>query len=610
MQAKEISKRLSSHAEDVVRHLLPAGKLKSNEWKVGNTAGDSGDSMTVTLHGEKAGLWHDFATGEGGDLLDLWSAQRRISLSDAFKEAKQWLGVSDPAFTPERASNFAKPANQVAAKAKLNDAVSSYLIHERKLTVETLEVFRVCSEGEWIIFPYWRNDELIQLKRLHLQRVDGKKNIRVERNCEPSLFGWDTLPPNTREVTITEGEIDAMTLYQYGFPALSVPFGGGAGKKHQWLEHEYDRLQVFDRIYLCFDQDDVGRRAVNDLLDRLGRHRCMIVELPHKDANECLQKGVSKEAIQQCFRRSISCDPIELKSAASFCQDVINEFDSTEREVRGWGTPWSKMQGKLLFRPAELSVWTGTNGHGKSQVIGQVALAAMRQGARVCIASLELRPAKLLWRLTRQASAMESPSPEYIKAIHEWYQDKLWIFDVVGTAKTKRLLDVFLYALQRYGIDVFIIDSLMKCGIAEDDYNAQKLFVEELCDFKHQHNCHIHLIAHPRKSIDEFKAPGKMDIKGSGAITDLADSCFSVWRNKTKEMKLQKAQYSSTNADQSVVDKYDCLITCSKQRNGDWESYITLWFDKSSYQFVSSSSAKPLRYVDFSRATGGSNVTK
>jgi len=50
-----------------------------------------------------------------------------------------------------------------------------------------------------------------------------------------------------------------MTLYQYGFPALSVPFGGGTGNKHRWLEYEFDRLAVFDEIYLCFDQDKEGQ---------------------------------------------------------------------------------------------------------------------------------------------------------------------------------------------------------------------------------------------------------------------------------------------------------------------------------------------------------------
>ena len=55
--------------------------------------------------------------------------------------------------------------------------------------------------------------------------------------------------------------------------------------------------------------------------------------------------------------------------------------------------------------------------------------------------------------------------------------------------------------------------------------------MEQLCDFKHQHNCHIHIIVHPRKGADELQPPGKLDNKGTGAISDLADNCFTVWRN-------------------------------------------------------------------------------
>ena len=48
----------------------------------------------------------------------------------------------------------------------------------------------------------------------------------------------------------------------------------------------------------------------------------------------------------------------------------------------------------------------------------------MQQGARVCIASLEIKPKKLLGRLTRQAAGLAEPTENYIRAIHEWYEDK------------------------------------------------------------------------------------------------------------------------------------------------------------------------------------------
>jgi len=265
----------------------------------------------------------------------------------------------------------------------------------------------------------------------------------------------------------------------------------------------------------------------------------------------------------------------------------------------GYLLPWEKVRGKISFRPSELSLWTGYNGHGKSQLLGQAVLHFIQQGAKVCIASLELKPKRLLFRLTRQAAGMRDPSEEYIRAIHQWYDDHLWIFDLVGTTKTARLLEVFQYARQRYGIDVFVIDSLMKCGIGEEDYSAQKLFIDQLCDFKNMHDCHIHLVAHPRKGQDEYKLPGKLDMKGSGTITDLADNCFGVFRNKLKEDEISKLG-GCVDPPECILEKFDCLFACSKQRNGEWEGTITLWFNADSFQYLENRKDKLIQMVPYS----------
>jgi twinkle protein len=226
-------------------------------------------------------------------------------------------------------------------------------------------------------------------------------------------------------------------------------------------------------------------------------------------------------------------------------------------------------------------------------------LGALEQGHKVCIASLELKADLLLKRLTQQAAGLASPSEEYIQAITNWYRNKLWVFDLVGTAKTERLLEVFLYARQRYGVEMFVIDSFLKCGISEEDYAEQKKFVEQLCDFKNEHDCHIHLIVHPRKGVDESKYPGKMDVKGTGAVTDLADNCFSVWRNKAKEneIRIMKAKNEPLS---EVLKKPDCLWICDKQRNGDWEGKLPFWFDAKSYQYLESQNGRAINYVDYS----------
>lgn len=603
MMAKEISRELAQRSEEIVSHLLPNGKRQGSEWCIGNIHGESGSSLKIHLTGDKAGIWCDFATGEKGDLLDLWAIKRNLKISEAMKEATHYLGISTPTFEAFKPTKFVKPTPKLIAEVKEFSPVMEYLVNERKLTIETISAYKIGERNHEIVFPYWRDNELIFIKYLKLQRINNKKQMSVKSNCEPCLFGWHMIPNNARSVTICEGEIDAMTFYQYGIPALSVPFGGGSGDKQQWIEHEFDRIAIFDRIYLCLDADKEGLIATCELIERLGRHRCHIVKLPYKDANECLQANVPKETVQQCFDVAKTLDPEELKSASEFVDQVIDEFYPTPGVHLGYEAPWEKTQGKILFRPDELSVWTGINGHGKSQFLGQIILHAMKQGARVCIASLELKPKRLLMRLTRQASALAEPTKEYIKAIHSWYEDKLWLFDLVGTAKSKRLLDVFLYARQRYNIDVFVIDSFMKLDIAEDDYKAQKALIELLCDFKNQHGCHIHIIVHPRKGSDESHPPGKLDNKGTGAISDLADNCFTVWRNKYKEQLLQ-CQASGVvlkTKELAYLNGADCKWCCDKQRNGDWEGVFGFWFESKSLQYLPTANSTPIRYVDYSK---------
>jgi twinkle protein len=190
---------------------------------------------------------------------------------------------------------------------------------------------------------------------------------------------------------------------------------------------------------------------------------------------------------------------------------------------------------------------------------------------------------------------MAEPSPNYIRHIHESLAGKLWLFDVVGTAKTERILEVFTYAYRRYGVRQFVIDSLMKCGIAEDDYRGQKAFVEALCDFKNTYDVHIHLVAHCRKGESEYQPAGKLDVKGTGAIVDLADNAFNVWRNKAKEEAMAKP-----NPDPGTTNKPDAILHCHKQRNGEWEGKLPLWFDRPSMQFISSPSGEPYRYIGYS----------
>jgi len=598
MKPNEISQLLARNPEAVAVYLLPNGKKEGHEWRAGSTNGESGKSLGVHLTGDKAGVWSDFSTGESGDLLDLWREVRNVSMVEAMTEASAWLGID----TKQSKHNFArqqkqykKPKSQHQEAAPASKACQ-YLTQIRKLQESTLKAFKIGGTEKSVLFPcYNPNGELVMTKFRH---IESKKFGVTEASMQPSLFGWQAVPQGARSVTICEGEIDAMSLHEYQIPALSVPFGGGTGAKQEWIEHEFDNLERFDEIFIAMDADEVGKQAAVEIIDRLGRHRCKIVELPsgHKDANECLISGVSVPEIQASFAKAKTVDPSELRNASEYTENVILEFNPTEDE-QGFTTPWNKCS-TLRFRPGELTIVGGVNGHGKSEGVGHLTLAAIDQGLKACVASMEFKPQRWLQRLVRQASGVDCPTDHYISKIMAWLGQSLWVFDVSTTAKCEVMLQVFQYARQRYGINLFVIDNLSKLDINQDDYNKQRDFVDKLTDFAKEHDVHVMLVCHLRKTENDSKPGGKFDVLGGGAITNLADTVLIWWRNRKKEEKLKRTDIDDIEAEE--LHKQPCaLCVCEKQRNGEDEPRIALWFDKRSHQFLQSRKASPKQYLPF-----------
>ena len=587
---------MNNDIETVVKMLYPQGVRKHNDWILGSVFGEAGESLRICLSGSKKGVWSDFADGHGGDLIDLWAVSRSISLRDAIKEVREYLGISP--------TKIERPERTEWVRPKLEEGTTfyqpEYLHLERKIDWGTIAQYRVSCAGNEVVFPYYRDDQVIMIKYLNLTRDErGKKKMRVSPGAEPILFGWQAAAPDARCLVITEGEIDAMTLHQYnlGMICLSVPFGGGAKKQDGWIEQEFERLAIYDEIYLCLDNDEEGRAAAAVIGERLGRYRCRFVRLPYNDANECLKNGVTRDEIAKCFNEAMIVDPKQLQRIRSYETDTIRALLPDPNAFLGYTTPWEKHHRKLFLRPDELSLWTGINGHGKSQILGHIILDCIAQGAKVCIASLEIKPHRLLGRMVRQAAGMREPSREYIKTIFDHYYSSIWIFECVGTTDPATLIEVFKHGRQRYGIDVFVIDSLMKCGFAEDDYSGQKKFIDQLCAFKNDFNCHVHLVVHPRKPADESNVPGKLDMKGSGAVSDLADNCFTVWRNKKKEDLISRLMADGQHVPDELASSHDCLLRCDKQRNGEWEGQIPLWFDRESLQYLGWSKERPKQMV-------------
>lgn len=287
-----------------------------------------------------------------------------------------------------------------------------------------------------------------------------------------------------------------------------------------------------------------------------------------------------------------------VRPAHEYVGELLNDLKNPDQTKKVY-LPWDGTRDDFKIRPGETTLWAGTNGHGKSLVTGMVAMSLMAQNEKVCIASFEMKPKVTLQRMLRQYAESNPFSYEYqgeqgIAALTDiynefadWTKGRLWLYDQQGTVKADQVIAVGRYCAKELGVTQYFVDSLSKCGIAEDDYNGQKNFVDELTSMARDNNIHAHLVHHLKKLSTENEIPGKFDSKGSGAIVDMVDNMMIVWRNKAKEDRRRDGK-------QLDPKDSDAAIFCRKQRNGDDEPMIKLWYDRDSTQFVAYEGARPL----------------
>lgn len=251
--------------------------------------------------------------------------------------------------------------------------------------------------------------------------------------------------------------------------------------------------------------------------------------------------------------------------------------------------PWQKLREMFSFRPGEVTVYAGQNGSGKSMITGMIALQLIAQKRSVLIASFEMKPTTTLQRMVRQFSGSQFPNVDDYQRFASWAENKLWFYDRQGEASREQVIGVGNYAARELKMQDFFIDSLMKCVKGEDDYNAQKDFVSDCTNLARDTDLHVHLVHHIRKGQTDEAMPQKVDMKGSGSIADQVDNVFMVWRNKKKERLLEAGQ---------TVDpaEPDAMLLCEKQRNGEFEPRLRLWYDRTSQQFLEKPGANPYRF--------------
>jgi hypothetical protein len=287
----EIKAALLARLPEVLRHLFPNGRQLKQEFQIGNLQGEKGQSLRVSMSGEKTGLWQDFESGQGGDIFDLWAAVHGLDIQRDFpavlRSCADWLGMS-----------------QVAPSVSLERREWAYTdVSGKKLvTVKRTDG----ADGRKSFLPY--------------DHITGKHAMPEIR----PLYNLCGIAASDR-IIITEGEKCAQVLIDLGISATTVI--GGAN--FDPAKTDFSPLAGKD-ITIWPDNDKAGQGYVESLKTGLQsiKPRSLRVIIPPADKQEkwdaadAVQDGLNiKEFLKTVPKSKIHLQCYEAFSLAELIAD-------------------------------------------------------------------------------------------------------------------------------------------------------------------------------------------------------------------------------------------------------------------------------------------------
>lgn len=516
----------------------------------------------------------------GGDNQDeyTFSINAQTGLANCLRGSCGWKGtIKDLAdmygYTMTSNRTFATPAKKKLHAPEvelvpLTDECIAYL-ETRKISKDTMDAFRLASDKQGnIVFPFYKDEKLtfVKYRKPHKPLPKEPKEWQ-ERDTQPVLFGMDQCV-FSQPLVITEGQIDALAVYEAGYPnVVSVPCGCN---NFDWVDPCWEWLEKFNDIILFGDNDDPGRQMVQDLSKKLGVERCRIVEnypvrdngVPCKDANEVLYFHGELEIMDMIE----SASEIPIRGAIDLA-DVVPVDPTTVPRIATDIPELDEILGGLVL--PGITVITGKSGSGKSTIGGTFLLNAIEQGYNVCAYSGELSKEKFQTWINFQCAGSDYITLKYdpikrkevphvplsvVQRLLDYYRGRFFLFD----NKTEDLEDdtlgsvmkVFTMMARRHNVKLFLIDNVMTMtmGSESEENAAQGRLMNILKKFTIMYDCHVILVAHLRKT-KAGESARQDDISGNSVIAKLADNAMVIQHPDINVIK---------NRDEGVMKVISC----------------------------------------------------
>jgi twinkle protein len=400
------------------------------------------------------------------------------------------------------------------------------------------------ENGNIVVFPFMEHGRAVAEKyraahKRFWQRAGGRRTFwNADVLDDPAL---DHMP-----LIITEGEIDALTAIDCGFPlTVSVPDGAPAVRdgenpedledvdpererdgKFEFVWNNRERIKRVKRFILAVDNDPPGRRLAAELVRRLSASRCMFVTYPEgcKDLNDVLRQ-YGRDAVTKCLTEA---KPYPVKGLYR-----LSDYPDVGEPVT-YSTGWAGVDDYLRLWLGELMVVTGIPGHGKSTWVMNLCVnLASRHGWVCAVASFEIPTVPAL-RYKLRLAVSERPKDHWNRQIvdeADGFIQRHFVFiddDPAGGGDEDLTLEWLLEraadAVLRDGAKVLVIDPWNEVEHARPKNESETQYVNRalrmIRRFALRYGVLAIVVVHPTKDVGKdgnSRVPTLYDCEGSAA---------------------------------------------------------------------------------------------
>jgi twinkle protein len=415
------------------------------------------------------------------------------------------------------------------------------------------------DSGAFHVASVYKNRELIGQ---HVRQENPKDFRWLGSPRGAELYGQHLWERGGKKIVVTEGEIDAMTVYQVnnGWPVVSLPNGVQSAVRS--VKDNLEFLSSYGEIIIMFDMDEPGQTAAKEVAALMPPGKAKIASLPLKDANACLTEGQSKQIVSAIWQAS-PYSPDEIMHVSSIVRTDI-DLDSVIPY------PWESLNKFLVGNAkSDLTLWASGTGSGKSTILRELANYHLEAGRAVGMIMLEESPDETLDDLislrinspVRVVRAMEimnhvrekegkTPMPvefagfdqdEYDLARSELNGTSLYMYNHMGRKAMDNILSRIDYMAVSLGVDVIILDhitALANAMLTEENQNERILIdnvMSHLESLAERTGVRIHIVSQLKKSDKAHEEGSRgtlQDLKGAGSLASVPDSVIMLERNR------------------------------------------------------------------------------